>query len=127
MNNSVRKSKISILVLQVDWFEAMYTCNTMDMKLARFDSNEEQAHILSIIGNSYNEVSPIWLAGNDVLKEGNWRWAPEDSPVHVNLRWSNGQPTNNDSENCLSMHSHAEGIYLHSDQCTKRYNFICQK
>jgi hypothetical protein len=91
------------------------------MRLARFDTNGEQEYLIKTVKNP---IENHWVAGNDIVDEGTWRWAPNDSPIDVNLSWNPGQPDNHKgSENCLMI-----GYYQLNDLlCSSTLRFICEK
>jgi hypothetical protein len=91
------------------------------MRLARFDTDGEQEYLTETLKDP---TGLYWVAGNDIVDEGTWRWAPDDSPIHVNLTWNSGQPDNHEgSENCLMI-----AYYQLNDlRCTKKHRFICEK
>ncbi len=112
--------------MQANWFEAVYICHAFGMQLARFDTKAEQAHILLILKN-YSQYKKVWLAGNDIINEGIWKWAPDNSPINVPLAWGPGEPNNQDgAENCLSVHTTLDNL-LNDEPCSWQLNFLCQK
>ncbi len=113
--------------LQANWFEAVSICHAFGMQLARFDTEAEQAHVLLTVRNYYSRYTQMWLAGNDIVNEGIWKWAPDDSPIHVPLAWGPGEPNNEKRpENCLAIHNQLNNLLI-DGECLTQFYFLCQK
>jgi hypothetical protein len=95
------------------------------MKIARFDTDNEQKYVISKVASHLKEAS-IWLASNDIVKENNWKWAPDNSVIHVNISWGKNMPDNSGrSEHCITYIP--SGSYVNDDNCSKSHYFLCQK
>ncbi len=108
--------------MQANWFDAASICRSFEMKLARFDSDAELTYVAATMEDSYARFTTFWLAGNDITHENNWVWAPDDSPIHLNLTWVNGQ----DNKNCMTIHGHSKHL-LYDEDCSNIHYFLCQK
>ncbi len=95
------------------------------MQLAKFDSEAEQSYFLETMKSTFPEGKIIWLAGNDIVNEGTWRWANNNDLVNINLAWGPGQPDNSGGkENCLHLHKY---FLLNDNVCNLKYPFMCQR
>ena len=43
----------------------------------------------------------FWLGGRDELEEGVWRWESNGELIDMSMFWAEGQPDNDQNENCL--------------------------
>jgi hypothetical protein len=111
--------------LQANWFDAVAICHSFGMRLARFDTDGEQEYLIETVKHP---IESHWVAGNDIVDEGTWRWAPDDSPIHVNLTWNPGQPDNHKgSENCMRIDYGTVNYRLNDRPCDDKILFICEK
>jgi hypothetical protein len=125
----------------MNWMEAASACHTFGMQLAKFDSVAEQTHLVSALQENHGWTY-FWLAGNDIEKEGTWKWAPEDTQIRINLAWGSGEPSNNGvlldndeggpvegdkpgPENCLGIR--AKPLPLNDLRCDRKHHFICER
>jgi hypothetical protein len=100
------------------------------MKFAKFDSVSEQLHVISLLQNNYTymyqKFGSIWVAGNDIAREGVWTWAPKNAPINVLLVWSPGQPDNRNIENCLQLRA-PYWYQLNDLDCRTNLTLLCQE
>jgi hypothetical protein len=66
---------------------SVMACNSFGMQLAQFDSEVEQSYFLTA-AKSILPNTTYWLAGDDIIIDGIWRWAPEDALINIKLEWS---------------------------------------
>lgn len=111
--------------------EAVSACNSFGMQLAKFDSEAEQTYLISILRKNHNDINDFWLAGNDIVDEGIWKWAPDDIPVNIKLNWGPDEPNNGSTnadeepENCLIVSG--KYIPLNDVPCNRDTYFICER
>jgi hypothetical protein len=95
------------------------------MKIAKFDSNSEMNEVYSTMKANFSAYLPVWIGGNDIVKTGTWRWAPDDSPVFITL--------SNESDkigglNCLYLYTPSRyNSTIYNANCADSRYFICQK
>lgn len=95
------------------------------MQLAKFDSEAEQTYFMSILDSDFEEIKIFWLAGNDIVKEGIWKWAANDVPINIKLDWAPGEPNDmGGAENCLQARVRNK---LNDANCNVENFFMCQE
>jgi hypothetical protein len=100
------------------------------MQLARFDSAEEQKNFLSILkARNDPSLKNCWLAGNDIVDHGVWKWDPNNIPINFELAWGEGQPGNISGitglpEHCIEVWGN---FLLNDEDCDVKSSFICQR
>ncbi len=122
----------------MNWMEAASACHTFGMQLAKFDSVAEQTYLVSVLQQNHGWTY-FWLAGNDIENEGTWKWAPDDTPIQINLAWGPGEPDNSGflsddgsvvgdkpgPENCMGIK--AKPLPLNDLRCERKHYFICER
>jgi len=83
------------------WKTAVQRCASIhdQAELASIRSYEEAYFVKDLL--SHAGAKQYWLGGNDLLREGDWRWT-DGSPVTINF-WSGGSTDNwRGKEHCMS-------------------------
>ncbi len=103
-------------------------CKQYKKKFATFDSVSEQLHVISLLHNNNEyekKFGSVWVAGNDIAREGVWKWAPENVPINIFLFWSTAQPDSGKNENCLELRAPYE-YRLNDLDCRTKLTLLCQ-
>ncbi len=105
---------------------SVMACTSFGMQLARFDSEVEQSYFLTA-AKSILPNNTYWLAGNDIIIDGIWRWASDDTLINMKLGWAVGQPGNDGGrrENCMTIY--CKDFLLHDVYCKNIHQYICQR
>jgi hypothetical protein len=70
----------------------------------------------------------VWLGGNDLEKEGKWRWSGDDSKLSYKSWDINSiQPNGGTNENCLSIRGTMYNGKWSDDFCSNVLRFVCKK
>lgn len=91
--------------------DATLTCGRPDRKLARIDTQQENALIATLVG------APSWIGGNDRQLEGQWYWTDFEGADATRfwadgkarpgafVSWRGAAPGTDDSKNCSTISS----------------------
>lgn len=102
----------SFFEVRKQWVEAVEYCTSKGLRLATISSLSELKRAQSKV-EGVNE--DVWLAGNDISKEGRWRWAKGSvdewntfinagGSLGLEFNWKFGYPHQTRDEDCLYMH-----------------------
>ena len=91
----------------------------------------EGGHLASITSDGIKEyvmegmnikgLNRIWIGGTDIHQEGVWQWT--DNMPWEFTSWNEGEPNNNNNEDCLQW-STAHG--WNDAHCYNAYRFLCE-
>jgi hypothetical protein len=97
------------------------------MKIAKFDSEAEKTAVIAAV----QKYIPVWIGGNDIVKPGTWRWAPDDSSItYPSIIEKNNGTEKSGGRNCLQLRkSKRDSKYINQfpANCAESQNFICYK
>ena len=106
---------------KMSWDDAEAFCRKKGGHLASVTSEEINAYVAQ---EKKQRNMVLWIGGSDKTVEGAWKWS-DGSPWNY-TKWSQGQPNNEDNEDCLQFYYRNEDSW--SDRtCTNRENFVCSK
>ncbi|KAK3581655.1 hypothetical protein CHS0354_033413 [Potamilus streckersoni] len=57
----------------------------------------------------------FWTAGNDIIADGNWVWAPDNEPMKF-APWGPGEPNEFGKEDCAGLLNFLD-FYLNDADC----------
>lgn len=104
------------------WAEARADCLNQGGDLVSVTDPYEQAFVQGIIQQTPTGTS-LWMGGHDSITESGWQWT-DDSPFRY-TRWSDGNPGDNDGEDCLSIRIN-DG-YWNDEHCESKRGYICKR
>ena len=128
-----------LMLHSADWHYGQNTCENIGdgATLARIFCDSELSFLSQIAVNNPNGNNPVFIGGNDINGEGNWRWAESDGSDGIriegeggwNIPWNTGQPDNAGGiEDCMEINRWAGQPYINDIPCN--YNlgaYICEK
>jgi len=111
------------------WADAQAVCSSVNMHLARMDTDAENVFARSKLGSN------AWLGGRDLVTEGQWRWVDNDEQFWNGLatgstvagryaRFRSGEPNNSLNEDCAEMRA-SDGFW-NDTQCALARSFVCE-
>ena len=113
----------------MSWNEAEAFCQQKNGHLASITSNSINQYVFEG-RTSRGVVGFTWLGGNDIDKEGTWRWT--DGSAFEFTSWRSGEPNNNiigpfvDGEDCLHVADPKNNLW-NDYFCSLPAAFICGK
>jgi hypothetical protein len=105
------------------------------MKIARFESEAEMKEFFGAVRmQTGKEYFNYWIGANDFLKTGDYRWAPDNSPVNYHIEaWWGGKSNETAKQPffhiayCLALVSRPGEMKVFKYSCNKTFHYICQK
>ena len=70
-------------------------------------------------------IRNVWIGGNDIEKEGTWKWPKACYPWKATF-WASGEPNNWGNEDCMEMRIGNKGRW-NDRLCSAKNNFICSQ
>ncbi|XP_021340194.1 perlucin-like protein [Mizuhopecten yessoensis] len=117
-----------VFSLREDWITASHTCSLHHGYLAQAEDDYEDNFLKQII-TKYHEGkrgdTHFWLGGDDMSKEGEWRWTANGQPFSY-TNWYPGEPNNYHDQDCLLAHIRGTHFYWEDWNCTSNFNFVCE-
>ncbi|XP_069141070.1 perlucin-like [Argopecten irradians] len=122
--------------LSATWPDALAYCEVFGAELAIITSAEEQTAVQTYLATlrdpEYGDRDDhqYWFGANDVITEGDWKWAVTTKPVNY-TNWSQGQPDNGgsdkdyDEEHCAEM-SEERHWQWNDSGCEGKKHFLCE-
>lgn len=111
----------------MDWMTAQTFCKDNGGYLAEPIDVELQEALLLDFAIIYGRSGGIWIGGNDLGTEGEWRWIHSGTNITETF-WHSGYPRNDTSYNCLIIDAGLDYEENWEDlTCDAHFNFICQK
>jgi len=107
-----------VVKTKLNWAKALKACKA--------DGNAILATVPDTDANTFIKAKlsgNSWIGGNDLTKEGNWKWINGDGWGFEN--WKNGNDINNKNEDCAYMAS-SNGKWQ-DDECTKKMHYVCME
>ncbi|XP_051865948.1 lectin-like [Pristis pectinata] len=106
------------------WQEAEDFCNHRPHygQLASVTSKEHNTFISNVIGAVNEDKPTAWIGLNDRCKEGTFTWIDGSSYSYQN--WHQGEPNNNNNEDCVNIHYFHDGTW-NDAPCQKKIGFVC--
>lgn len=134
--------RIRFYFVEKNWQEAFDSCQDHGGNLLKIQSEAENQVVFKFLkerawgrgevhtGFSYTY---IWLAGNDLDKEGEFRWKPFNEKFEF-TQWHGvsdnyfRQPDNNKGEeNCVELYKYdSRTIYWNDAPCWERKRYLCE-
>ncbi|XP_060552955.1 macrophage mannose receptor 1-like isoform X1 [Ruditapes philippinarum] len=105
---------------QRSWYEGKIHCNETGGFLADIKSQQENLFIIENVLNVY--TSEMWIGGNDLQNERNWRWL-DGTQFGDWTGWGQGEPGGFFLENCLLLWS--DNMW-HDANCYWRHKSLCK-
>lgn len=138
----ILKKRVRFYFVEKNWNEAFEACQDHGGNLLKIQSTAENAAVYQFLkerawgkgavhtGFSYPYV---WLAGNDLDKEGTFRWKPFNENFDY-TSWHGvadnyfRQPDNNKGEeNCVELYKYdSHTIYWNDAPCWERKRYLCE-
>ena len=102
------------------WTEAEAVCQGQTWKgypghLASIHSEEENTFVASLATERF------WLGGNELQKEGDWKWS--DGSAFIYHNWYPSNTSGN--ENCMELHNLSEKKW-NDIKCDHKFMFVCK-
>ena len=70
-------------------------------------------------------IRNVWIGGNDIEKEGTWKWPKACYPWKATF-WASGEPNNWGNEDCMEMSIGNKGRW-NDNSCRRKDKFICSQ
>ena len=106
----------------MSWNEAEAFCQQKNGHLASITSNAINQYVFE--GRISRGFGFTWVGGNDIDKEGTWKWT-DGSPFEFTA-WGGGEPNNRNGENCLHVAEPKNDLW-NDFHCSLPAAFICGK
>ena len=103
------------------WADAEHFCQGEGGHLASVPSSAIEDYVKE--GLQRHNIDLAWLGGNDIEKEGTWKWA-DCTPWDYTF-WGSNEPNNLGGEDCL--HQRANPLKWNDYSCSLSDSFICSK
>jgi len=108
---------------QASWLGAATDCADDDPHTHLVVITSDQERMLAFeLGGS----SPGWIGLSDLASEGSYRWVtaePTSYPLPNSAAWSNGEPSNDASQDCVTFNGQGE---LKDDPCGFGRPYLCE-
>ncbi|XP_061599042.1 C-type lectin domain family 4 member M-like [Cololabis saira] len=115
----------------VNWQQARDHCKRQGGDLAIVDSREKHLAITNLIHNykdpkTWMYQSGFWIGLRDVEEEGRWKWL--DGTRLNEGYWNDGEPNNEDNEDCAAVYPRSNPFKAWNDApCNFNLKWICEK
>ncbi|XP_078374702.1 EGF-like repeat and discoidin I-like domain-containing protein 3 isoform X1 [Oculina patagonica] len=93
----------AVISIPKSWTQAEAFCKLMDARLAKIESNEENAFIESIASLT-NAPYGYWIGLTDAGMENHWKWS-DGSSLGLYTNWGTNEPNNINGEDCVTFFS----------------------
>ncbi len=96
------------------------------MRIAKFNSEAEKSAVIT----AFQNYLPTWIGGNDIVKPGTIRWAPDDSPTYPSINEKINGTEKSGGQHCLHLNKYAPNsdyVNEYSANCSDTKYFICFK
>merc|ERR1712012_631702 len=110
------------------WADGEHFCQGEGGHLASVPSSAIKDYVKE--GLQRHNIGLTWLGGNDIEKEGTWKWA-DCTPWDYTF-WASSEPNNEKGgEDCLHQLTNPSeyGGYLHwkwnDSKCSNKFSFLC--
>ena len=81
-------------------------------------------HLCTLIADNDKIAADYWTGGNDIEKEGSFKWLATDQPF-VYTNWMIHQPDPAEQD-CVEIRG-VSNFKWHDDNCEHQHRFICEK
>merc|ERR1711962_1842997 len=84
-----------------NWKDAQTACRNVDGQLA-----EPRTAVIDFFLTGMaviNNTAVIWVGGEDLTVEGEFRWASDGDKIGNYTRWTRGQPDYEDNQDCVTI------------------------
>ena len=113
---------------RVGWIEARKKCEVRKSNLISFDSERKRTKLAEYVQKtSRRRRSEFWTSGNDISREGVWRWAEQPGGQgRVEAGGWLQAPYTSLEENCLVWSVARTGEGWTSSSCCNSLGYICE-
>lgn len=106
-----------------DWETAHANCKSNGGRLLTLPTQEQDMALHKAVGPKLGLPS-IWIGYNDLIQEGNWRWA--STSRYVPDTWKSGEPNDfRDDEDCAQWFP--EDGQMNDLSCSAKLPFVCER
>ncbi|KAK3581658.1 hypothetical protein CHS0354_033416 [Potamilus streckersoni] len=107
-------------------------CNAFSAALVAIDDHDEFTFLQDTLrthhraNDTRQPIIEYWTAGNDIINEGHWVWAPNSEPMEFKP-WAPGEPNRDvhDKDDCAGLFNY-EDFLMNDDNCDESRFFICE-
>jgi len=107
---------------RMTWSDAEKQCVKWGGHLATISSSAENVAVVNELKKMH--VANAWIGLNDILKEGEFRWAAGARDAYHNF--GHNEPNGQRRENCVEVRKDWNGKW-NDNNCGKRNAFVCQR
>ncbi|PVD31934.1 hypothetical protein C0Q70_07360 [Pomacea canaliculata] len=124
-----KRTCLKLSTRQVDYTTAKANCEADGAHLyaVRYPVLDEERVSFAIKRRGLSLDIDIWVGGNDLEFEGDYRWS-DGTPLSSSSKlWETGQPSDNDkSENCIALSVTKLKFVLRDYRCSYQMGYLCQ-
>ncbi|XP_076269488.1 C-type lectin mosGCTL-7-like [Rhynchophorus ferrugineus] len=114
---------------KITFFEAYTRCRQYGLDPAEVLSEADERELEEAL-KPFNETGPyegFWIFATDLGDKANYYWLHSNLPLFYSL-FSDGEPNNVATENCLEVFQKSSGIFSWNDcPCDLKLRFVCQR
>uniref|UniRef100_A0A1W7R8M8 Putative salivary c-type lectin n=1 Tax=Aedes albopictus TaxID=7160 RepID=A0A1W7R8M8_AEDAL len=128
---TVQAKKYFIPNFKANWHKALEFCISLDMNLVTVESRQEHDDLVKFVQKTdkFSNATRFWLGASDLAEEGVYTWVL-NSRLATFTNWAEGEPTGNDSENCVEMihNTYVNRVWTWNDIDCRGFQayFICE-
>ncbi|XP_062544313.1 perlucin-like protein [Armigeres subalbatus] len=129
---AIQAKKFFIPNLKANWHKAHEFCTSLDMNMVSVESQQDHDDLVQFIKGTdkFSDATRFWIGASDLAEEGVYTWI-SNAKLMTFTNWAEGEPTNNDSENCVEMihNTYVKRIWTWNDIDCRGYRayFICEE
>merc|ERR1711915_397056 len=113
----------------LQWLDAVRHCQDKEANLVEIFTEYQLDFVRMELDMLDDHEDPKWwwTGGNDIGREGNWKWLVSSAPVG-DFIWISGFPQGGNSRNCLDLVPNSYEYMAADSFCTNENLYpICQK
>lgn len=131
----VGSKRMLMLYQEKNWTEAKADCEARGMKLLTPSSQQNNIDLRDALNKRIWENRPVadiiywylWTSGNDVDREGVWKWDTTGELFTYTSWLSKDEPNGGRAENCMELRMVAWDHTLWNDaNCENKKRYICE-
>ncbi|XP_071097508.1 C-type lectin BfL-1-like [Haliotis cracherodii] len=115
-----------VVLLKVNWINALMHCGAMRAHLVDINSRGEQMELERLLRTKHTglKTERLWIGGSDLSSRGQWQWMTARQNMSFTHWYQHTQPPVNRGLNCALLMG-ATSLWGASD-CTALHPFICE-
>ncbi|XP_050934304.1 uncharacterized protein LOC108892423 [Lates calcarifer] len=110
------------------WQKAREFCQMHGGDLAVIDNKDKENATVRVLINNHDaskNINGFWIGLRDLHEEGTWKWL--DGTILVEGYWNDGEPNNQDNEDCAAIYPRSNPFKAWNDApCNYNLKWICE-